>query len=479
MIGDKRAGPETSFAYAYCHGFLSGRGSVKGQALRKTLRETGVDLNLLNLNAVEDDPGSITCSGAVEAVRAFHLEQKSVSGNSGLKLRLIGSSLGGFISARYAELYPDEVDRIFLLCPSFGLGTRAQNFGSPTEMAEWERTGARVFPLSTGGGASVPWAFVEEARLQTDFPTYRCPAAIVHGLRDEVVPAAVTRSLVEGRSGLALRTSAMFVEDSHALVEPSTMDLTAKVLADFFDLKAEDKEGTEGTVAMNENDASQRTVEVEAKFSAHDVDSLKEAVLAQGGQVNGEQVFTDVYWDTEGCELTERDWWLRSRAGRWELKTPSLAAGDMGEGVTAYREITSAWEIARDLEDAGFLGAPGTNILHGSSLDERRLIAAGFQAFASFRTNREKFRLKGFAVDIDRASFGHDVVEIETMSSPEEADLVSARDSLTAIALSVGAQREGDSGESIRGKLMEYMVRNCPRQMEALDRQRARQGKEG
>ena len=34
----------------------------------------------------------------------------------------------------------------------------------------------------------------------------------------------------------------------------------------------------------------------------------------------GEQVFTDVYWDTEGCGLTERDWWLRSRAGRWELK---------------------------------------------------------------------------------------------------------------------------------------------------------------
>lgn len=44
---------------------------------------------------------------------------------------------------RYAELYPEEVDRIFMLCPSFGLGARAQNFGSEAEMAEWERTGAR------------------------------------------------------------------------------------------------------------------------------------------------------------------------------------------------------------------------------------------------------------------------------------------------------------------------------------------------
>lgn len=183
------------------------------------------------------------------------------------------------VCQRYAELHPEEVDGIFMLCPSFGLGTRAKTFGSEAEMAEWERTGARgkecgvsifkrrarlapvriilgdfdeeisleaislpirkrmfstfvhtiptavahlrrrflespwfcsiephrfacspeVFPLSTGGEASVPWAFVREAMMQKNYPEYRCAAAIVHGLRDEVVPAAATRSLVEGR----------------------------------------------------------------------------------------------------------------------------------------------------------------------------------------------------------------------------------------------------------------------------------------
>lgn len=93
---------EKSFAYAYCHGFLSGPGSVKGQALRESLLEKGVDLSLLNLNGEDDDPGAITCSGAVEAVRAFHLDQKSALGNPGLKLRLAGSSLGGYIVARSA-----------------------------------------------------------------------------------------------------------------------------------------------------------------------------------------------------------------------------------------------------------------------------------------------------------------------------------------------------------------------------------------
>lgn len=47
------------------------------------------------------------------------------------------------VFARYAELYPEEVDRVFMLCPSFGLGTRAKSFGSEAEMAEWERTGAK------------------------------------------------------------------------------------------------------------------------------------------------------------------------------------------------------------------------------------------------------------------------------------------------------------------------------------------------
>lgn len=73
-------------------------------------------------------------------------------------------------------------------------------------------------------------------------------------------------------------------------------------------------------------------------------------------------------------------------------QVPSLAAGDMGEGVTAYREITLAWEIVGELADAGFLGAQETNNPRGSCLDERVLKAAGFQAFASFRTNRAKFR---------------------------------------------------------------------------------------
>lgn len=60
----------------------------------------------------------------------------------------------------------------------------------------------------------------------------------------------------------------MFVEDNHALTEPSTMDLTAEVLADFFDLVAEEgREGREGIAAKKEKCASQRNVEVKKRWS--------------------------------------------------------------------------------------------------------------------------------------------------------------------------------------------------------------------
>lgn len=51
---------------------------------------------------------------------------------------------------RYAELYPEDVDRIFMLCPSFCLGRRAPTFVSEAEMSEWERTGVRGETLCQG-----------------------------------------------------------------------------------------------------------------------------------------------------------------------------------------------------------------------------------------------------------------------------------------------------------------------------------------
>ena len=60
--------------------------------------------------------------------------------------------------------------------------------------------------------------------------------------------------------------------------------------------------------------------------------------------------------------------------------------------------------------------------------------------------NCQSHRLTRYSVDIDRACFGHQVVEIEQMASPSMADIEAARDSIAALARSLGARREGASG---------------------------------
>lgn len=68
---------------------------------------------------------------------------------------------------------------------------------------------------------------------------------------------------------LAKRTFVTFVEDDHALTQPSTMALTAKALADFFDVgKEEATERTgeaavvEGTVGESDGSPTEKNIEV-------------------------------------------------------------------------------------------------------------------------------------------------------------------------------------------------------------------------
>ncbi|CAM9153757.1 unnamed protein product [Choristocarpus tenellus] len=258
------------YVYAYCHGFLSGPASFTGVELKKQLADKRVDLELLNLNG-GDDPGGISFSGGVEVVRTLFEDKKQVLGD-GIKLRLIGSSLGGYVVARYAELYPDQVDRIFMLCPSFNLASRWSKFYSEEYLRTWEKDGARdfVLPGDVGGTTSIPWSFVEDGLSQPAFPAYTCPAFIVHGLGDTTVPSDTTRRLVEEMPAQGKKTTAMFVEDGHSLTLPKTMSLTSKAMFEFFEIGGAAGDGDEGVGASEKS-----TVEVERKFPAHGLDKLK------------------------------------------------------------------------------------------------------------------------------------------------------------------------------------------------------------
>lgn len=57
------------------------------------------------------------------------------------------NSLGGFLAARYAELHPDRVERLVLLCPGFDRCSRWEKLFGAEALREWERVGWRAFEV--------------------------------------------------------------------------------------------------------------------------------------------------------------------------------------------------------------------------------------------------------------------------------------------------------------------------------------------
>lgn len=97
---------DMSFQYAYFHGFGSSPLSKKGVKLANYMKALGITLHMINLSVPSFENLSVTTG--LEAFSALDRAENDRLGKS-FKWRLIGSSLGGFQAARWAELNPDRV----------------------------------------------------------------------------------------------------------------------------------------------------------------------------------------------------------------------------------------------------------------------------------------------------------------------------------------------------------------------------------
>jgi len=196
--------------FAYLHGFASSAGSYKGTALRERLDE--IDLELPDLN--RPSFGKLS-----HAAILAHLESMGEE-----PWRLIGSSLGGWVAARFAMEHPERVERLVLLCPGFDLAARWPSLVGEDAMAKWESRGAMPMADHRGVMVDVHWGFYEEACREVRVPEVTQPTVIVHGARDEVVPVEGSRVYAAAREHVTLRE----VDDDHGLA--SSLDVIEQVV---------------------------------------------------------------------------------------------------------------------------------------------------------------------------------------------------------------------------------------------------------
>jgi len=208
--------------YAHLHGFGSSRDSSKGIYLRDAFASRGIDLQLLDLNVPTFERQ--TYSDILASLEAWDASQARNG-----KLRISGSSMGGYIAARWAELHPDRIDRLYLLCPGFDLTSRLPELVGEQRMARWERERILEIEYPAGRKRLLHWKFVDDARLHPGFPEVACPTRVVHGTQDTVVPIELSRRYASTRPHVSL----IEIDDEHTLSE--SLDRVAAEALRFFE----------------------------------------------------------------------------------------------------------------------------------------------------------------------------------------------------------------------------------------------------
>lgn len=192
---------------AYLHGFASGPRSRKGQRLAAAMAREGMELLLPDLNVPSFS--RLSLGAMLDRLDELDAEVGDAEGWA-----LVGSSLGGWLAARWAELRPERVHRLLLLCPAFDLPRRWPRLLPPGSMQRWKREGALLLPDGSGEVQPVHYRFFEEALEHPPFPVVTCETHIVHGTRDEQVPIDGSRTYAAAHSNVELTD----VDDVHDLL---------------------------------------------------------------------------------------------------------------------------------------------------------------------------------------------------------------------------------------------------------------------
>lgn len=174
---------------------------------------------------------------------------------------------------------------------------------------------------------------------------------------------------------------------------------------------------------------AQRRIEIEKKFLL--TPNFKDTLLQEGAILVSEKEFSDFYYDLPDHKLSLQNFWLRRRNGFWELKY-------LGKGMSNSSLIDSFCETDNENDILSALAdcVPAQDFKGCESLSEF-VERFDLQVFVSFKTKRTKYQLGDVTVDLDIASFGYELGEIEIVVDDEE-EVPNAKAKLETMAKKLG-----------------------------------------
>ena len=171
--------------------------------------------------------------------------------------------------------------------------------------------------------------------------------------------------------------------------------------------------------------------EVESKFRVPP--GFEKLAKAKGAKLLQQTTFNDVYFDAVNHELTLTGRWLRKRDSKWELKIQKLK-NDLW--IESNCEIEDEKEIVKELLKT--LTDRYSNAIRDCTSVDHIIQSTCCKQIASFTTRRTGFEMpNGVLIDLDQASFGYQVGELEVIVANEK-DIELAKETIQKTARLLG-----------------------------------------
>lgn len=181
------------------HGFISDRHSPNTIAVSEQLHRDGINaitVDFYGRGESDGEFGKLTIVKAVENVFAVinHVHERDPE----QKIILIGGSFGGLV-AMHAAAKMTDLEALILRAPVSDWNLVWQDWISPVQFAEWERTGIHTDEIAPGKSVTFGVEFLKEVQApplyNTIAPRITVPTLIVHGDADETVPVEQSQKL--------------------------------------------------------------------------------------------------------------------------------------------------------------------------------------------------------------------------------------------------------------------------------------------
>ncbi len=176
-------------AAVFVHGFVSNRQGEKALFFSERFQAMGWHFLSLDMRGHGDSSGSLQQLTLSRCIADLAAALDWIPAGFAPPL-LIGSSMGGAVSAWYHLLNPDRAGALAFIAPSFTFPTQLETELDAAELRAWKERGLRRF-VNEWLDVQVGYGLMEDART---FPPGRLvegftgDALIFHGIQDDAVP---------------------------------------------------------------------------------------------------------------------------------------------------------------------------------------------------------------------------------------------------------------------------------------------------